>query len=79
MVRKQVVVGELQNEAATELARQRGVSFSELIRELIDREVANRRDEQIQRATEQLCDAYLTDSDLQSSEATEVEGLDETG
>ncbi len=79
MIRKQVMIEERQNRAATELARQRGLSFSELVRELIDREVAHSKDKQIQKAAEQLREAYLTDSDLREFEITEVEGLDETG
>lgn len=50
MVRKQVVVEESQNRAVTELARQRGVSVSELIRELIDREIARSRNDSVQKA-----------------------------
>lgn len=79
MIRKQVVIEESQNRAVTELARQRGVSVSELIRELIDREIARGRNDRVRKAAEALREEYLKDPELQDFAVTEIEELDEKG
>ena len=77
MVRAQVVIEESQQEALRKLARERGLSVSEVIRELIDREVARRELDRIRSAAAALRGAYLKDPDLTEFAALDVEGLDD--
>ena len=79
MVRTQIVIEQSQQNALRELARERGVSVSEVIREMIDREVARRQADRVRLAALALRDSYLHDSDLTSFGVVEHEGLDDEG
>ena len=79
MIRRQVVIEESQNRAVVQLARERGVGVSELIRDLIEREIDRSRSRQIERSAEALRDAYLADPDLQDFSVLDTEGLHEKG
>ncbi|TVQ28301.1 MAG: ribbon-helix-helix protein, CopG family [Spirochaetaceae bacterium] len=77
MVRTQVVLEQSQQIALRELARERGVSVSEVIRTMIDREVARRQADQVRLAATALRDSYVSNSDLTAFGVIEHEGLDD--
>jgi hypothetical protein len=79
MVRTQIVIEESQRIAPNEIAQERGVSVSEVIRQMIGREVDRRELDRTRSAAEALRSTYLQDSGLSAFALREVEGLDDEG
>lgn len=70
-LRTQILLEKKQREALNELAEKAGVSFSELVREMIDEQLRIRKYGEMRRAAEQLFNDYNNDGEL-----TEFTALD---
>jgi hypothetical protein len=73
-VRTQVLLEKRQRELLNEIAEQTGISFSELLRQMIDAQLHSRTYDEMQHAAEKLCDDYRSDSSL--TEMTALDGED---
>jgi hypothetical protein len=73
-VRTQVLLDRNQREQLDRIADQAGVSFSELVRELLDTQLRVLKYEEMRRAAEQLSADYAHDPDL--TDTTALDGED---
>jgi hypothetical protein len=73
-IRTQILLEEKQRHQLDEIARNSGISFSELVRDLIDAQIRLRTYENMRRAAEQLYNDYANDSNL--TDLTALDGED---
>jgi hypothetical protein len=73
-IRMQVLLEKKQRNQLDEIARNAGISFSELVRDFLDAQMRIRTYEDMRRAAEQLCDDYANDGNL--TDMTALDGED---
>jgi hypothetical protein len=73
-IRTQILLKKEQRDQLDEIARETGISFSELVRDFIDAQMRIRTYENMQRAAQKLKNDYAKDSNL--TEMTALDGVD---
>jgi predicted DNA-binding protein len=77
VVRKQIILKEVQKRALEKLAHDQSRSFSEIVREMIDAQLRLDRESQLQNAAERLREDYLHDPELTAFSAIEGDAIHE--
>jgi hypothetical protein len=73
-IRTQVLLAKKQRNQLDEIARNAGISFSELVRDFLDAQLRIHTYEDMRHAAEQLCDDYTHDGSL--TDMTALDGED---
>jgi predicted DNA-binding ribbon-helix-helix protein len=72
-IRTQILLEKEQRKQLREIAERDGVSFSELVRDLLDLQLRSRAYEEMRHAAEQLCGDYSKDKQLTDMSALDGE------
>jgi metal-responsive CopG/Arc/MetJ family transcriptional regulator len=73
LMRTQVLLEKQQRSQLDNLAREKGISFSELVRDFLNAQLRVRAYEEMRRAAEQLYDDYANDQELTAMTALDGE------